>query len=226
LRIEAVVFDMDGVIADTEPIHIAAWQDVLADEGADAPASYFGQFIGVGDREAVGRIAADWKVQRTPDDMLDGKFRAFKKIVEREGVRATRGFFDAVAGLRRRGIRTAVATGSARALANLVLSSLLDPRSGKRRDVESEFLVAREDVARPKPAPDAYTLACSRLGLSPAACLAVEDSPRGIQAAKAAGLMCVALISPFYGEADLHEADRCIRSLEELPCNEPFATSP
>ena len=216
MRIQAVVFDMDGVIADTEPIHIAAWQDVLADEGANAPAAYFGQFVGVGDRDAVRRIAADWKVTLDTDEFLDRKFRAFQKIVERDGVRTTPGFFAATDWLQGKGIRIAVATGSARALAELVLASLRDPRSEEPRNVESEFLIAREDVTHPKPAPDAYALACSRLGLPPATCLAVEDSPRGIQSAKAAGLTCVALISPFYDEQYLHEADGRIGSLEEL----------
>jgi HAD superfamily hydrolase (TIGR01509 family) len=77
-----------------------------------------------------------------------------------------------------------------------------------------DAIVTSDDVAHPKPAPDLYLLACERLGVDPTDALALEDSPSGIAAAKAAGLTCIAV--PQYAETDVSAADRVIDSLEEL----------
>ena len=77
-----------------------------------------------------------------------------------------------------------------------------------------EVIVTSDDVERAKPAPDLYLLACERLGVAPSDALALEDSPSGVAAAKAAGLTCIAV--PQFAETDVSEADRVIDSLEEL----------
>jgi beta-phosphoglucomutase-like phosphatase (HAD superfamily) len=74
--------------------------------------------------------------------------------------------------------------------------------------------VTSDDVVHGKPAPDIYLLACQRLGVAPADALALEDSPSGIAAAKAAGLACIGV--PQFAESDVSAADRVIDSLEEL----------
>ena len=77
-----------------------------------------------------------------------------------------------------------------------------------------DAIVTADDVDAGKPAPDIYLLACERLGVRPEDSLALEDSPSGIAAAKAAGLACIAV--PQFAETDVSEADRVIDSLEEL----------
>ena len=77
-----------------------------------------------------------------------------------------------------------------------------------------EAIVTSDDVEHAKPAPDIYLLACARLGIDPADALALEDSAPGIEAAKAAGLACIAV--PQFAETDVSAADRVIDSLEEL----------
>jgi HAD superfamily hydrolase (TIGR01509 family) len=77
-----------------------------------------------------------------------------------------------------------------------------------------EAIVTADDVENPKPAPDLYLLACERLGVAPDEALALEDSPSGVAAAKAAGLTCIAV--PQFAETDVSAADRIIDSLEDL----------
>ena len=77
-----------------------------------------------------------------------------------------------------------------------------------------DAIVTADDVSDGKPAPDIYLLACERLGVRPEDSLALEDTPSGIAAAKAAGLACIAV--PQFAETDVSEADRVIDSLEEL----------
>jgi HAD superfamily hydrolase (TIGR01509 family) len=77
-----------------------------------------------------------------------------------------------------------------------------------------EAIVTSDDVEHPKPAPDLYLLACERLGVAPDEALALEDSPSGVAAAKAAGLTCIAV--PQFAETDVSAADRIVDSLEDL----------
>jgi HAD superfamily hydrolase (TIGR01509 family) len=77
-----------------------------------------------------------------------------------------------------------------------------------------DTIVTSDDVVEPKPAPDLYLLACERLGVAPSEALALEDSPSGVAAAKAAGLTCIAV--PQFAETDVSAADRVIASLEDL----------
>jgi HAD superfamily hydrolase (TIGR01509 family) len=77
-----------------------------------------------------------------------------------------------------------------------------------------DAIVTSDDVENAKPAPDIYRLACERLGVTPRQALALEDSPSGVAAAKAAGLTCIAV--PLFAETDVSAADRVVVSLEEL----------
>ena len=104
-------------------------------------------------------------------------------------------------------VRLGLASNSTRRLVDLALGT------AQLTDA-FEVIVTSDDVERPKPAPDLYLLACERLGVPPAEAIALEDSASGIQAAKAAGLTCIAV--PQYAETDVAAADRVIDSLEEL----------
>jgi HAD superfamily hydrolase (TIGR01509 family) len=105
------------------------------------------------------------------------------------------------------GIRLGLASNSPRFLVDDALASagLTD---------RFEAIVTGEDVEHAKPAPDIYLLACERLGVDPSEALALEDSASGVQAAKRAGLTCIAV--PLFAETDVSAADRVIDSLEEL----------
>jgi HAD superfamily hydrolase (TIGR01509 family) len=93
--------------------------------------------------------------------------------------------------------------------------SLVDTALATARLADAfDAIVTSDDVDHPKPAPDLYLLACERLGVAPDEALALEDSPSGVAAAKAAGLTCIAV--PQFAETDVSAADRIIDSLEDL----------
>jgi beta-phosphoglucomutase len=192
--LRAIVFDFDGVIANSEPLHYRAFQDVLAEEGVElTERDYYARYLGFTDRALFQTIAAERRQDWNHDvvsRMLVRKASRFEQL-EREmsmlfpGAEA---FIRAAA----ESVVLAIASGALRAEITRVLDQA--GLSGCFRAI-----VAAEDVQASKPAPDPYVRAVSLLGeganpaLSAAECVAIEDSRWGIDSARAAGLRTVAL---------------------------------
>lgn len=183
--LQALCFDLDGLLVDTEPFFYEAHRSVFAEHGVVITKEEYARvWIIRGARtqdEAVRRgVAAD------PDAVRAEVMRRFRAMAARdltlmpharETLEAARGRF-----------RTALVTNTTRPEVELVLA-----RMGIAGLLER--VLAREDYDRAKPAPDAYLAAAAAVGAEPAACLALEDSPRGVAAAAAAGMRCVAVLN-------------------------------
>ena len=177
----AVIFDMDGVLIDSEPLHCLATREILALHGvAMSEAEYFGHYIVYSDREIMELLLPDASA-RGP--AAEAKSRRYLELVA-AGIPA---FPDGVALLMRTdGWRVGLATGSLRHEAELALGSL-----GIRERFHA--IVAREDCVQGKPDPEPFLRAAGSLGVPPARCVVIEDTPGGVAAAKAAGMACVAV---------------------------------
>jgi HAD superfamily hydrolase (TIGR01509 family) len=205
-RYRAVVFDMDGLLLDTETLWHQAETQLFARRGVEFTwddkmtvigtsfaftADYFADRLGVPREQGPALV----------DEMLEvmhGQLRA--------QVNGRPGAVELVERLRGR-TRLGLASNSPRAMVDTALATA-------RLTDAFDAIVTSDDVEHPKPAPDLYLLACERLGVMPAEALALEDSPSGVAAAKAAGLTCIAV--PQYAETDVSAADRIIDSLEDL----------
>ena len=176
-----VIFDMDGVLINSEPLHFLATQEVLATYGVPmSEAEYFGRYIVYSDWEIMELLLPDASVRPAA---AQAKSRRYLELVA-SGIPP---FPDGLGLLSRTdGWRVALATGSMRHEAELALRAL-----GIRERFQA--IVAREDCVLGKPNPEPFLRAADGLGVSPARCVVIEDSPGGIQAAKAAGMACVAV---------------------------------
>jgi HAD superfamily hydrolase (TIGR01509 family) len=207
-RYRAVVFDMDGLLLDTEKLweraeaelfrrHGEEWtfEDKLAVMGTSFPVSsrYFAERLGE-------------PPERGAD--LANEMRGYMLAELERQVDAHPGAIELIERLRALGsVKLGLASNSSRDVVDAALAAagLTDA---------FDAVVCSDDVAEAKPAPDLYLLACERLGVAPADALALEDTTSGIAAAKAAGLTCIAV--PQFAETDVTAADRVIASLEEL----------
>lgn len=180
----AIVFDFDGIIVDSEPAHCRSIEAALASLGLGFPHKQeYGRYIGRGDREVMAEVAAEQGRAVTAQEMerlVATKSRAFLDLAQSGFIRAYPGAIELVRAAAEAG-PAAVCSGSERAIVEPVLDSL--GLIGLLRTV-----VTANDVPKPKPDPAGYRLALLRLGAEPSEAVAIEDSPTGIRAARAAGL--------------------------------------
>lgn len=205
-RYRAVVFDMDGLLLDTEILWHAAEEELFRRHGGEFTWDDKLAVIGTS-FEFSGQYFARRLAQ--PEAAGPGLVTEMIGIMHqrlREQVAGRPGAIELVERLRGR-VPLGLASNSPRHLVDTALATagLTDA---------FDTIVTSDDVDDSKPAPDIYLLACSRLGVRPADALALEDSPSGVAAAKAAGMTCFAV--PQFAETDVSAADRVIDSLEEL----------
>ena len=210
----AFLFDLDGVVVDSNALHVASWQEVARRQGFDCPDP---EHIGkCGLRTvAVIRDLLRWPVSEAEAVRLGfEKEEIYREWIRRDGIPAVPGVADFLAKARRAGLPCAVGSSAPRANVDLCLAAL---------DLADYFLatVSGEDVRRGKPAPDIFLRAAEGLGAAPEDCLVFEDAPAGIDAAHAAGMKVVALCTSHAPEeiaaADAIAMDFTVLSPERLP---------
>jgi HAD superfamily hydrolase (TIGR01509 family) len=199
-RPAAVIFDMDGLMLDTEPLAARAWGDAAATLGVDFDMSLAQGMIGRNFADCSAMLRARYAAPYPVDALLGRWHAAYDAIVEREGLALKPGVLELLDWLEGAAIPRAVATSTRRdrARAKLVQTALL-PRF---HDV-----VGGDEVASGKPAPDIYVEAARRIRASAAACLVLEDSEPGVRAALAAGMIPIMVPDLAPPSADLVARD-------------------
>ncbi len=202
---QAVIFDMDGVLTDSEPFYAKAVNETLA----GTP-----HFLTEEDHRAVMGSSIDdtwqWVMRRfnLEGDIRDWKARYNASVLRILSQRAepTPGVHEILAAFEARGMKIGLATSSLRVWVDAILARL--GLTGRFQSIASADMVQRT-----KPDPDLYLLAAKGLAVPPSACVAIEDSPRGIQAAKNAGILTIALRTGPTAHMDISAADHVIDRL-------------
>lgn len=184
LQLQAVVFDMDGVIVDSHPAHRFAWKQFLRKLGKEVPESELDFIMDGRKREDIlvhflGPLSAE-QLERYGKMKNDLFWQAASKV------RPVPGAFEFIDRVHKAGITMAVATSASAGRTYPILT-----RAGLLNSFRA--VITGDDVRKGKPDPGIYRLACQRIHCSPEAAVAVEDAASGIRAAKAAGLKCVGI---------------------------------
>ncbi len=185
MSLKAVLFDFDGVIADTDNHHIAAWQRTLAALGWSVLDEAAARATEIDDRRFLAELFAKHGIQSNKIEEWVRRKQALTVRMLRDSPRLYPGVADLIGVLHGR-VRLAVVSGTWRENVQAVLES-----SGLAGSFET--IVGKEDVASVKPEPEAYLLALKRLGLPARATVAIEDSPTGLASAQAAGIPVIAV---------------------------------
>jgi HAD superfamily hydrolase (TIGR01509 family) len=182
----AVLFDFDGVIADTENVHVAAWQRTFSVMGWVEADEVCARAAEVDDRAFVTEIFDRRKIEGGNVEGWIARKQELTLQLLADSPRLYRGVVPLVHRLKEARVRLGVVTTTWRGNVETVLkaSGLLGA---------FEFIVGKEDVSKPKPDPEGYRLALAKLGLSASEVVAIEDSPTGLASARAAGLRVIAV---------------------------------
>ncbi len=213
----AVVFDMDGLMIDTERVALECWIEAAGEAGWQISRETCLTLVGLGQRESrqalLDRMGGTFPLTEVS---ARGRERYLRRLRD-EGVAVKPGLLPLLDWLAGRGVPVAVATSTQHALAleKLALAGLRE---------RFATIVCGDQVPKGKPAPDVYREAITRMALDPAACIALEDSEVGLRAAHAAGLACIVVPdlmppSPRYAALahaivpSLHDAQRLVAAM-------------
>ena len=206
MNIKAVLFDMDGLIFDTEALYKKSWQNAINEQGLELTGEYYQKFIGVQDAECERLLEMKFAEQL---DMAS--FRQVRDMMleaEREkGIDYKIGFEELFVELQGRAFKCALVTSSA-------LKQVQHHFSGSDYLQLFDVVITAEKVKNGKPAPDCYRMACEQLDIAPSECLVLEDSNNGMRAGLAAG--CHAIMIPDLLKPDADVAERAMSVVGSL----------
>ena len=204
----AVIFDMDGVLADTEPLHGECFVRAFAGFGIFTTLEEYRRAVTLGGTTVrdyyieLGGDPSDWdRVKGVKDSLME------RIVAERDALMP--GVVRLLDLLRSAGIPTAVATSARRRSLDIIIDHY-----GLRAYFDA--IVTKDEAQVEKPDPRPYLIAAERLGVDPKDCVAIEDSPRGVVAAARAGIKCIAVPTSSTVDGDFSLAARVLSSLEEI----------
>lgn len=207
--LKAVIFDMDGVIIDSEPLHAKAAVLALKQYNLDITEEYCTPFIGSTTKHMCETIVQQFSLDVSAEELTETNNRMKESLARIKGYPPVPYVKELIKDLHSNGLRLLIASSSPRSAIEFVLESL---------DLHPYFegYISGMDIKRPKPAPDIFLKAVKQLGLTIDDCIIIEDSSNGVNAACNANIPCIALLNPNSGIQDLSKANFLVESFEEV----------
>ena len=204
-EIAAVIWDMDGVLADTATHHLLAWQETFAKRGINFTEADFKRGFGIRNDAIIKNTLGEQTTEAEIETIAREKEATFRRIIGKD-VKPLPGALELLQALYDQGIRMAIASSTTIENIRLIIGSL-----GIKKYFKA--VVTGHDVTEGKPSPQVFLLAAKRLGAEPKNCIVFEDAVAGVKAAKSAGMYCVAVANTHPRES-LREADLVVETLE------------
>ena len=196
---KAVIFDMDGVLIDSEPIHIRLEEEMFAELGLHLSAEEHAGFLGCSGRDMFAILKDRYKLERSVDSLLEEERRRYMDRLRSMPLPLVEGVTQLVRDLSEAGFRMAVASSAPHEQINLVLEK------GGLADF-FRHRMSGDDVPESKPNPEIFLRAAALLDVPPEECWVIEDSPNGVTAALKAGMQSIGFLNPSSGDQNLSEA--------------------
>lgn len=207
--IKAVIFDMDGLMVDTEPLHLQAFNYALGKHGKYlTEEENTDRYIGVSDAEAAQDIAARFNLPISAAELVRIEHTKSRELYQ-TNLRPQKGLIGLLNDLKNAKYKIAIASGSDLKLIKTIIKNLKIERL-------IDQIASVEEVKNGKPAPDVFLKAAEKLDVNPSECLVLEDAPKGVQSGKAAGMRVFAIPSQYTKDQDFSLADKVVDSLSEV----------
>ena len=208
--IRTVIFDMDGVIIDTEPLHHHAFTQHFAKLGIDVSDEKYATFLGSSTRNVYQQLRQDYNLPEDVETLMQGKRLFFNKAFDEDpGLDLLPGVRPLIEDLHQHGVQLVLASSASKATIARVFNRFgLAPYFS--------HVLSGEDFAQSKPNPAIFLQAAALAETPVGECIVIEDSANGVAAAKASGIYCVGYASPHSALQDLSCADLVIQDFSEL----------
>ncbi len=209
IQLKAILFDFDGTLVNSEPLHFRMWQQVLANYGVGLTVQQYQEYYAgvpttLNAVDMVKRFALS-----VPHDVLSNAKKALTRaVVADSGFPLMPAVQETLAHFSRCGLKLGIVTGATRKNVDVILGV-------NSLDEYFSVIVSGEDISRNKPAPDCYLLAMEMLGVSKNECLAFEDTELGVRAAVSAGITCLAVPTAMSSHHDFSNAAGIFASLQQ-----------
>ena len=207
--IKAVIFDLDGVLIDSEPLHCKADTRLLRELGADPPANYFDRFTGWTDAAMWEAIKTDYHLTKSIDQLMKMQVPIKLNLLQEGDYKAIPGIAELLEEIKTAHLPIAIASSSPKIFIEAVVEKIGIKQYFK-------ILISGEEIERSKPEPDIFLKAALLLNVNPSECLVVEDSKSGTIAAKKAGMKCIGYQNFNSGNQDLSNADFIVNDIREI----------
>jgi HAD superfamily hydrolase (TIGR01509 family) len=204
--VKAVIFDMDGVIIDSEPFHWEVNKRIFKSMGIDVSEEEYHRYIGVSNTNMWTALRRSHGLRQSVGQLVAMQVRGNIDFMKKEHVNPVDGVIDLIIGLKKAGLLLGLASSSPHQIIAMVLDKF---------NIRSFFdaVVSGEDFENGKPAPDIFLAAASMLSVLPEQCVVIEDATHGVEAAKAARMKCIGFSNIHSPGQDLGKADVVIDGL-------------
>ena len=208
--LKAVIFDMDGVIIDSEPMHNKAYHDMFNEVGINVSSELYQSFTGQSTINICKRLCDYFNLEESPETLVALKRKHYKQFFESNSdLGLIDGVLDLIKDYHSNGLKLVLASSAAMTSINQIFD---------RFDLNKYFIAkfSGGDLKQSKPHPEIFIKAAEATGFSNEACMVIEDSTNGIKAAKAANIFCVGYDSFHSKNQDYSEADMVIKDFKEI----------
>jgi len=207
--IKAVIFDMDGVIIDSEPIHFKSDQLTLKHLGVEISHEELNKYVGVSNPVMWAELKEKYHLAGSIGQLMETQSDFRNTTFGNEKLEPITGIPGLLAEIKDAGLKLGLASSSGRDFIEMILTKLgiLD---------YFDVIVSGEEVEKSKPNPDIFLKTAGNLGVNPENCLVIEDSQHGVKAAVLAGMKCIGFHNPNSGTHDLSLADTVVHSITDI----------
>ena len=206
---KAVIFDMDGVIIDSEPIHFEVDMQTMREFGVNISKDELNKYVGTTNEYILNDLINKYKIQKSIKEILEYKMELTIRRIKETKINAISGIPELLISLKHNNIKTAIGSSSPKELIITVIEKF---QLGKYFDC----IVSGDEVKEGKPKPDIYLEVSKRIGVNPEECIVIEDSRNGVLAAKNAGMKCFGFRNVNSGNQDLSKADIIVDSIRNI----------
>lgn len=207
---EAVIFDMDGVLIDSEPIHYEIENRLFDQLGITVSDEVHRSYLGTSAEFMYADLKSRYSLPGSINELMEfGESFTCDYFRQLQVLNLNEGVLSLLREMKLAGLKLAVATSSSPEVAKILLN---------RCEITSYFnaIVTTNEAGKSKPAPDVYLLAAQKIDIAPSNCIVFEDSPNGLSAAKSAGMFCIAVQTSSVNVNELSGADFLIRTFNRM----------